>query len=602
MNLTSIYKIPKPLLFGVWSAIGGVLFALILGESFTYLTKDKGLDVDPALKSKNTVVLLDTSGSMAGIKIDEVKRAAAQFAAKYGSAENSRLSLVSFSSNAKLEVPLGANNEGVVNSISWLNADGGTNMSDAFRAAYEQLSNQPLNDTNSVLIFTDGAPANPLQALAEARKLRSLQIGIYAIGTQDADKSFLRSAVGLRNNVFDTSNGNFLKAFERAGDFINSRHLLGTGGSHNDFKRALIQSAGWTGILSLGLVLFLTYGQQLYLGKIEPQFGKLSQSLIVGFFAGIVCGSLGQVIYFYVSSNTDLVYFSLHVISCVSVVYFAHVLSKNFDIQKTGRGSKLCFLGGISTVILANGIYLLYGNYKIVVIPAVALVIWLLRRLKEKSVLLYVIYGAVAGAVPLWFIYELISGYYFDYVIRSSSWAVLGSSIGIILCYSIPNLKPRKAAVGGAVGGALGALAFIFVSNLLGDVAGRLIGASIIGFSIGGMVAIAEKASALAWVRVKVEGADSAPLVALGDKPLSMGNQPEHDIQLTGLTFDESPRLFGEVYISEDGTPRVRLDPKFQQDIGLTRSDYSLDDSQFKSLFKDNLQLKAANKSGLQFV
>jgi Ca-activated chloride channel homolog len=72
------------------------------------------------------------------------------------------------------------------------------------------------------------------------------------------------------------------------------------------------------------------------------------------------------------------------------------------------------------------------------------------------------------------------------------AWALLGALVALGMTFFVPNLARGHALLGGALGGALGAICFLAASQQFGDFAGRLIGAAILGFCIGLMIALVE--------------------------------------------------------------------------------------------------------------
>jgi hypothetical protein len=100
-------------------------------------------------------------------------------------------------------------------------------------------------------------------------------------------------------------------------------------------------------------------------------------------------------------------------------------------------------------------------------------------------------------------------------------WVLLGGLLGRGVGLFIPNLKPTHAGGAGALGGFTGAVVFILVSPL-GDVAGRLVGAGLLGFSIGLMVAWAEQLFRRAWLEIR--NGPELRTVNLGPEPVSLGS------------------------------------------------------------------------------
>jgi len=101
-------------------------------------------------------------------------------------------------------------------------------------------------------------------------------------------------------------------------------------------------------------------------------------------------------------------------------------------------------------------------------------------------------------------------------------WALLGGLAGVGLSLFIPNLKKVHGLAGGAIGGAVGAIGFIAASSLVGDLVGRLVGGLLVGFCIGLMVAVVEAAFRRAWLEVRY-GERETITVNLGPEPVKVG-------------------------------------------------------------------------------
>jgi Mg-chelatase subunit ChlD len=105
---------------------------------------------------------------------------------------------------------------------------------------------------------------------------------------------------------------------------------------------------------------------------------------------------------------------------------------------------------------------------------------------------------------------------------RVFGWALLGGLAGVGLSLFIPNLRWVHGLTGGAIGGAIGAIGFLAVSSAATDLVGRLVGGLILGFSIGLMVAIVEAAFRRAWLEVRY-GSRETITVNLGPEPVKVG-------------------------------------------------------------------------------
>lgn len=140
---------------------------------------------------------------------------------------------------------------------------------------------------------------------------------------------------------------------------------------------------------------------------------------------------------------------------------------------------------------------------------------------------------------------------------RVIAWAVWGGLLGAGLAAFVPNLRIGRAAPAGALGGVLGAIGFIAAANGFGDVAGRVVGAAILGFCIGAMIILAEVAFRRAWLRVSYGPGDTYDL-NLGVRPLGVGSDSEKARVLAQGTAPVAAFYAltetGKVYIEEPGS------------------------------------------------
>jgi Ca-activated chloride channel family protein len=172
--------------------------------------------------------------------------------------------------------------------------------------------------------------------------------------------------------------------------------------------------------------------------------------------------------------------------------------------------------------------------------------------------------GLVAGAAGQ-LLYQLAPGNWswLEAIFRVMGWTLLGAALGGGMAFFVRNLNVVRSLAGGAVGGAVGAIGFAAASWLLGDVAGRLLGAALLGFCIGLMVALVELAFRKAWLEV-VYGPREVGTVNLGEAPVTVGSDGRN---VTVLARNAPPvayryRLTGGKVLQEDAvTGRSRAVP-----------------------------------------
>ncbi len=129
--------------------------------------------------------------------------------------------------------------------------------------------------------------------------------------------------------------------------------------------------------------------------------------------------------------------------------------------------------------------------------------------------------GFVGGAAGQGLYLFAPTGSVLGTVFQVLGWVLLGGLAGAGLSPFIPNLKWTLGLAGGAIGGAVGAAGFLYASGV-GEIVGRLVGGLLVGFCIGLMVAIVEAAFRRAWLEVRY-GARETITVTLGPEPVKIG-------------------------------------------------------------------------------
>ncbi len=173
-----------------------------------------------ARKDVNLVMLLDTSGSMRGSKIDNMREAAVQFVQQMG--DDDYLSLIAFSTEPELiveHVRVGDNRDKIVNAIMNLDAVGDTTLFDAIGDGAALLTETTLPSTaNAMVVLTDGQDTrsyrfNSATAMQEATTNNATVFTIAYGG--DADENTLEQlAIQANGNFFEGDEASIAAIYE----------------------------------------------------------------------------------------------------------------------------------------------------------------------------------------------------------------------------------------------------------------------------------------------------------------------------------------------------------------------------------------------------
>ena len=141
------------------------------------------------LRGGSVYLVIDCSGSMAGQKIAEAKKGALDFAQE-ALTRRYAIGLISFSSSATHICEPREDVSHVRRQLPGLEPDGSTNMARAIELATAKLKGKP--GPLAMVVITDGMPDHEGAAIGAARDAKKLGIDIITVGTDDADRSFLR--------------------------------------------------------------------------------------------------------------------------------------------------------------------------------------------------------------------------------------------------------------------------------------------------------------------------------------------------------------------------------------------------------------------------
>ncbi len=165
-----------------------------------------------ARKDINLVMLLDTSGSMEGDKIEKMRQAAIQFMQQMG--DEDFISLVAFSDQPVILIlhqPVGQAREEAIKKISALQANGHTALYDAIGLGATLIANSTsLQTTNAVVVLSDGRDNSSFQYgfdqhLIETATANDTTVFTIAYG-DDADREVLTQLANQANGNFYLGN------------------------------------------------------------------------------------------------------------------------------------------------------------------------------------------------------------------------------------------------------------------------------------------------------------------------------------------------------------------------------------------------------------
>jgi Ca-activated chloride channel family protein len=183
-----------------------------------------------ARKDVNLVMLLDTSGSMGGSKIEGMKEAAVQFVEQMG--DDDFISVIAFATEPTLlvnHIRLGENRNKIINAIANLEADGDTTLFDAIGDGGLVIAQTTsIDTTNAMVVLTDGQDTQSYryafnQGLIDHVTANGTTVFTIAYGN-DADEDVLSS-------LAFSANGNFYRGDEASITAIYDEMSAAFGGS-----------------------------------------------------------------------------------------------------------------------------------------------------------------------------------------------------------------------------------------------------------------------------------------------------------------------------------------------------------------------------------
>lgn len=154
-----------------------------------------------------------------------------------------------------------------------------------------------------------------------------------------------------------------------------------------------------------------------------------------------------------------------------------------------------------------------------------------------KAVLIGTLVGAASGVCgqTLFFLLDVMGSP--DALGKVLAWVVVGGGLGYAMTFVIPNIPRMKTIVCVAAGGLVASMAFLLLVSVMyfSVFGGRVVGALLIGFSVGIAVAMAEAIAREAYLIVHWAKNEKST-VNIGGSPVLIGTNAESTVRLSPQT------------------------------------------------------------------
>ena len=210
---------------------GGRPVAELTTDAFTLTDNGvrQNVQVTPLFDMPLRVALvLDTSASVRGERLRRLVDASLNLVATLKPSD--RISLVTFSQDARMPVPMGPPGPEVRNALAGLNGSGPTAMRDALQLALASEADQ--RGQSLILVFSDGedtASWMPAEALLESARRSNSVVHVVRFDVVDEAPPTLLDRLALATSGRTwaaNSNGDLESLFTRALDGMRARYLL----------------------------------------------------------------------------------------------------------------------------------------------------------------------------------------------------------------------------------------------------------------------------------------------------------------------------------------------------------------------------------------
>jgi len=191
------------------------------GESVS--AQGKPLNVRFTKKQAYVYLAIDCSGSMQGNKLEQAKHGILRFADE-ALKNGYRVGLISFDTEARIICDPVSDIQILTSGVRAMRVGGSTNMVKAIKLAHDNLKG--LEGTRVIVFATDGMPDNVNAAIKAAQSAKDNGIDFIAIGTDDANQSFLGNLATRQDLAARVSRDMFAHAIASASNLLPSPREL----------------------------------------------------------------------------------------------------------------------------------------------------------------------------------------------------------------------------------------------------------------------------------------------------------------------------------------------------------------------------------------
>lgn len=174
-------------------------------EDTQYGIDDFNLIQDKDSSNVSIGLVLDCSGSMQGIPVENAKKAAAEVVSGID-AETQKIAVVSYNSNATLEHGLDNDKESIYNAIYNMDASGGTNIPAGIMEGISAIKDSA--GTKALILMSDGQDQGSADDMEYAlRTAKEENITIFAVGFGDCNTAYMENIADSTGGIFIAASG-----------------------------------------------------------------------------------------------------------------------------------------------------------------------------------------------------------------------------------------------------------------------------------------------------------------------------------------------------------------------------------------------------------